>query len=100
MNGSRRAPNRDRVRTDSFGDSPDPAVLAGQEGDDAVVLAQLMGPEHDRLVAVEGHWPLVSQSRGGIWLSGVSGVGSAGSVVEVRTHRGGGVAPGPQADRR
>ena len=36
---------------------PDPPVVAGQQGDDAVGLPQLVGAQHDRLVAVERHLP-------------------------------------------
>ena len=36
-------------------DSANPAVRAGEESDDAIGLAQLLGAQHDGLVAVEGH---------------------------------------------
>ncbi len=44
----------DVLRTPA-GDAPHPAVAAGEQGDDAIGLAQLLGAQHDRLVAVEGH---------------------------------------------
>ena len=36
-----------------------PAVLARQQGEDAIGLAQLVGAQDDRLVAVQGHPPIV-----------------------------------------
>ena len=39
----------------ALGDRAHPPVVAGQQGDDAVGLAQLVGAQHDRLVAVERH---------------------------------------------
>ena len=39
---------------DALGDRADPAVPAGQQRDDPVGLAQLLHPQHDRVVAVEG----------------------------------------------
>ena len=39
----------------ALGDRAHPPVLAGQQRDDAVGLAQLVGAQHDRLVAVERH---------------------------------------------
>ena len=55
MNGSSRAPNLRAGPAHALGDRADPAVLAGQQRDDAVGLAQLLGAQDDRLVAVEGH---------------------------------------------
>src|SRR5690606_8345566 len=39
----------------ALGHGPDLAVVAGQQRDDAVGLAQLVRPEHDPLVVVERH---------------------------------------------
>jgi hypothetical protein len=55
VNGSSREPHRDVVFAHPFRHRAHPAVLAGQQGDDAVCLAQLVGAQHDRLVAVERH---------------------------------------------
>ena len=41
----------------------DPAVVAGQQGDDAVGLPQLVGAQHDRLVAIEGHPSILPRPR-------------------------------------
>ena len=57
--GSSRAPNL-RVRAPhALADRAHPAVAAGEQGDDAVGLAELVHPQHDRLVTVERHAPMV-----------------------------------------
>ena len=38
----------------ALGDRADPAVAPGQQRDDPVGLAELLHPEHDRLVPVQG----------------------------------------------
>ena len=40
---------------DALGDGPDLAVTAGHEHDDAVRLPQLVGAQHDAVLAVEAH---------------------------------------------
>ena len=49
----------------SLGHGTHPPVLTGQQGDDAVGLAQLVGAQHDRLVAIEGHPPILPRSGAG-----------------------------------
>ncbi len=49
-----RAPARRRT-PHALGHRAHPPVLTRQQGDDAVGLTQLVGAQHDRLVAVEGH---------------------------------------------
>ena len=40
---------------DALGDRPHLAVAPGEDADDAVGLAELVGPEHDALVPVQAH---------------------------------------------
>ena len=49
----------------ALGDRADQPVLAGQQGDDPVGLPQLVGAQDDRLVAIEGHPPIVPRSAAG-----------------------------------
>ena len=48
-------------------DRAHPPVVAGQQGDDAVGLAQLVGAQHDRLVAIERHPPILPGDRVSRW---------------------------------
>ena len=66
MNGSSREPQRDVVRRTPARHRADPAVVAGQQGDDAVRLTQLVGAQHDRLVAVERHPAILPHGRAGV----------------------------------
>ena len=50
----------------ALGDRADPAGLAREHRDDAVCLAQLVGAQHDAVVTVDGHGPILAyaaQSR-------------------------------------
>ena len=48
-----------RGPADPLGDGADAAVVAGEQRDDAVGLAQLLGAQDDALVAVEAHRPIL-----------------------------------------
>ena len=48
---------------DALGDRADPAGLAGQDGDDAVGLTQLVGAQHDAVVAVDAHSVILAHAR-------------------------------------
>ena len=59
MNGSSRAPNFDLVRRTPLPTARTRPWLAGQQGDDAVGLAELLGAQHDTLVPVEAHHAII-----------------------------------------
>ena len=69
-----------------LGDRAHPPVLAGQQGDDAVGLTQLVGAQHDRLVAVERHPPILPAS----WADAVTrrrGASASRPAAAARTRR-------------